>query len=118
SAGLSDPQATRSNKRPVRMSIDAGLYDLLHRFLQNFRSQKFPDLAARHGARLRAVDRCPEPDAWFALDGEHVAHLDRCDECRAVAALIVRAGVLGETDGEGGLVPELLPSGARLGRYV
>ena len=70
------------------------------------------------------MDRCPEPDAWFRIDaGDHtlVAHLDRCAECRAVAAMIARAKIVGEDliDGTAlGLVPELLPNGARLGRYI
>lgn len=75
-------------------------------------------------ARFHGVDRCPEPDAWFAIDaGDHalVAHLDRCAECRAVAAVIAKSKLVGEDLPDGaalGLVPELLPSGARLGRYI
>ena len=77
------------------------------------------------------MERCPEPDAWFAVDAaDHglVTHLDQCAECRSVAAMIARAGVLDDPpanasasiDGGAGegLVPELLPQGARLGRYI
>lgn len=67
------------------------------------------------------MDRCPEPDAWFDGDPALLAHLDRCAECRGVAAMIARAGLLDDVASDAaheGLVPELLPNGALLGRYV
>ncbi|MEZ4398481.1 MAG: serine/threonine-protein kinase [Kofleriaceae bacterium] len=71
------------------------------------------------------MERCPEPDAWFVVDADDqglFTHLDRCAECRSVAAAIARADVLDapprDDDASEGLVPELLPHGARLGRYV
>ncbi|HEY5924426.1 MAG TPA: serine/threonine-protein kinase [Kofleriaceae bacterium] len=67
---------------------------------------------------------CPSPDDWFALGSnpelEH--HLDQCDECRAVAAMIGRAGVLGNAPTASGdpvgIVPELVAPGTTLGRFV
>ena len=107
------------------MPIDADPRLPLQRFLQNLRSDRrhgiFSDTRAGETLESPIVERCPEPDAWFALDAAHVAHLDRCAECRAVAAMIVRAGVLDDGASDGtreGLVPELLPNGAQLGRYV
>jgi serine/threonine-protein kinase len=67
---------------------------------------------------------CPEPDAWFALGDDPllVQHLDRCADCRRVAAMIGRLGVLGEAPAASrddvGVVPELVPAGTTLGRFV
>jgi eukaryotic-like serine/threonine-protein kinase len=67
---------------------------------------------------------CPSPDDWFALgtNAELDRHLDQCEECRAVAAMIGRAGVLGDaptaSGDDVGLVPELVAPGTTLGRFV
>ncbi len=67
---------------------------------------------------------CPSPDDWFALGSnpELDQHLDQCTECRAVAAMIGRAGVLGDaptaSGDQVGLVPELVAPGTTLGRFV
>ena len=61
---------------------------------------------------------CPEPDAWLCPDDALVAHLDGCAECRGLAGLIARTRVLEIEANVEPLVPELLPSGAQLGRYV
>ncbi|MCP4467663.1 MAG: serine/threonine protein kinase [Halieaceae bacterium] len=72
------------------------------------------------------MEACPTPDIWFETDKmgtELEAHIDECTECRRLAAMIARLGLVGSEAESGGdtaaaLDPEFLGVGTTLGRYV
>lgn len=78
-----------------------------------------------HGARERCTNflchapavQCPEPDRWSELADparrdELELHLDACEDCRALLAVLTQA------ESPAAWAPELASAGARIGRYV